>query len=343
MARIAPDHSIRDLDAKATLTYAKYKRLGVNGRKPQLREFLRSFHHISSRYWLVSSDPYSHLRLSLTFVVQPDFFYIRKFINDFHLRPTHSLHDYSIVLFHLTPTTYPSVKMRSSAIVAFVTLAAVTPALAAPVVGPAFTSNARRATTSSTTPPPSSAPVDESGALSLGTIGTIFSLGAPIISGIIDHFKNGDQQQRRQAEELESLFARADVDESGALKLPSLGTIGTIFGLGAPVISGIIDHFENNGQQQQARELEKLLARADTDESDALSLGTIGTIFSLGAPIVSGIIDHFKGNDNQSREFMELLARAEVDESGALKLGDAASIASIGSSLVSAFHNLFGG
>ena len=55
----------------------------------------------------------------------------------------------------------------------------------------------------------------------------------------------------KQARELEELFARqlsADEDESDALKLPKipkLGTIGTIFNIGAPIVSGIIDHFKN--------------------------------------------------------------------------------------------------
>lgn len=253
--------------------------------------------------------------------------------------------------------------MRSSAIVALVALATVSPAFAAPLSAPAYSSYARRATSSGSTSSsdvPSSF-ADESGALklpSLGTLGTIFSFGAPIVSGIIDHFKNkGDQQQQQQARELESILARAETDESGALKLPSLGTLGTIFSFGAPIVSGIIDHFKNNGdsqQQQQARELESILARAETDESGALklpSLGTLGTIFSFGAPIISGIIDHFKNNGDsqqqqQARELEAIFARAEFDDSGALKLpslGDAASIASIGSSIVSAFHNIFGG
>ncbi len=42
----------------------------------------------------------------------------------------------------------------------------------------------------------------------------------------------------------------------------SLGTLGTIFSVGAPVVSGLIDHFKNGNQQQQRREMEEILARA---------------------------------------------------------------------------------
>ena len=69
---------------------------------------------------------------------------------------------------------------------------------------------------------------DDSEALSLGTIGTIFSLGSPIISGIIDHFKNsGNAQQRRSAIELEDLVRRQleligeDPFRDGLLRTPS--------------------------------------------------------------------------------------------------------------------------
>lgn len=54
--------------------------------------------------------------------------------------------------------------------------------------------------------------------------------------------RSGNQQQRRDAIELEALLARADTDESGAL---SLGSIASIASFAAPVISGIIDHFKN--------------------------------------------------------------------------------------------------
>ena len=155
--------------------------------------------------------------------------------------------------------------------------------------------------------------LSQSDAIKLGTLSTIFSVGAPVIGGIIDHFKNnGNQQQRR---ELEELFARqSDIDQSDAIKL---GTLGTIFSVGAPIIGGIIDHFKN-GDQQQRRELEELFARqSDIDQSDAIKLGTLGTIFSVGAPIIGGIIDHFKNGDQQQRrELEELFARG--DESAAL-------------------------
>ena len=84
--------------------------------------------------------------------------------------------------------------MRTSTIISVLALAAVSPAFAAPLSAPSYVSNARRATTSGneSSPPPASS-TDDSGALklpSLSTIGTIFSLGAPLVSGIIDHFKN---------------------------------------------------------------------------------------------------------------------------------------------------------
>lgn len=106
----------------------------------------------------------------------------------------------------------------SSAVFVLAAAAAVAPAFAAPVSQPSF---ARRQTTA--TP-------DDSDAISLGTIGTIFSLGAPVVSGIIDHFKNNGQQRR----ELMDLLARAEVDESGALKL---GDAANIASIGSSVVS----------------------------------------------------------------------------------------------------------
>ena len=47
---------------------------------------------------------------------------------------------------------------------------------------------------------------------------------------------------------MEELFSRqlaADGEESDALKLPNLSTVGKIFSFGAPIVSGIIDHFKN--------------------------------------------------------------------------------------------------
>jgi hypothetical protein len=154
--------------------------------------------------------------------------------------------------------------------------------------------------------------MSQSDAIKLGTLGTIFSVGAPIIGGIIDHFKNGDNQQQRR--ELEELFARQDVSGMSQSDAIKLGTLGTIFSVGAPIIGGIIDHFKGDDSQQQRRELEELFARQDVSsmsQSDAIKLGTIGTIFSVGAPIIGGIIDHFKNGDSQQqrRELEEILAR----------------------------------
>lgn len=166
---------------------------------------------------------------------------------------------------------------------------------------------------------------DESGALSLGSIASIASIGIPIISGIINHFTGGDQQQRREVLNLltrDAVTTTASTsplttDESGAL---SLGSIASIASIGIPIISGIIDHF-TGGNQQQRREVLDLLARdattdtistipLTTDESGALSLSSIASIASIGIPIISGIIDHFTGdNSQQRREFIDVLAR----------------------------------
>ena len=69
--------------------------------------------------------------------------------------------------------------MRSSTIVALAAIAAATPSLAAPVQYARDTSSSSQA--------PSG---NESDAISLGTISTIASVAAPVISGIVDHFKN---------------------------------------------------------------------------------------------------------------------------------------------------------
>ena len=53
---------------------------------------------------------------------------------------------------------------------------------------------------------------------------------------------SGDQKQRRDALELEALLARDDADESGAIKLSTVASIGSFV---APVIGGIISHFTN--------------------------------------------------------------------------------------------------
>ena len=68
--------------------------------------------------------------------------------------------------------------MRSSTIVALAAIAAAAPSLAAPV---------QYARDSSSAQAPSS---NESDALSLGTVSSIVSVAAPVVSGIINHFKN---------------------------------------------------------------------------------------------------------------------------------------------------------
>ena len=67
--------------------------------------------------------------------------------------------------------------MRSSTIVALAAIAAAAPSLAAPV---------QYARDSSAQAPSS----NESDALSLGTVSSIVSVAAPVVSGIINHFKN---------------------------------------------------------------------------------------------------------------------------------------------------------
>ena len=205
--------------------------------------------------------------------------------------------------------------MRSSAVLALAILATAGPALSAPVVPPVTTTQG--------------APTDSSEALSLGTIGTIASLGGSVISGLIDHFKNNGQSRR----ELIELLARQDVDESGALDFKS-------------IISGLLSTFLRRSDDPQARELVELLARQDVDESGALklpSLSSIAGVASIGSAL-AGIAGSLFGNDNQRREFIELLARQELDESGAAavklpsklpSLGSLANIASIGSSITS--------
>ncbi|KAI0695242.1 hypothetical protein BC835DRAFT_1414996 [Cytidiella melzeri] len=187
----------------------------------------------------------------------------------------------------------------------------------------------------------------DSDAISLKTLGTIFSVGAPVVGGIFDHFFKGNSSQRREYEEILARQA-TDVDSSEAI---SLKTLGTIFSVGAPIVSGIFDHFFKGnkrcyqawytrhhiflgapviggifdhfkGYSSQRREYdEDIFARqtTDIDTSDAISLSTLGTIFSVGAPIVGGIFDHFfKGNSSQRRELEELMARSDDMDSGAL-------------------------
>ena len=94
--------------------------------------------------------------------------------------------------------------MRSSNIVLLAVLAAVSPGFVSPVSNPLA---ARTIADTSAAPVVSLTP-EQSAALSLSTIGTIASVGGSIVGGIIDHFKNnGNQQQRRDALELEQLLA----------------------------------------------------------------------------------------------------------------------------------------
>ncbi len=103
------------------------------------------------------------------------------------------------------------------------------------------------------------------------------------------YFPSSDNQSREFVEEL---LARADADQSDAI---SLGTISTIFSVGVPIVTGIIDHFKNSGSQQQSRELEALFARADIDETGALSFGDLKNIASIGGSAISIIHNLFSG------------------------------------------------
>lgn len=187
--------------------------------------------------------------------------------------------------------------MRSSAVLVFSVLATAAPAFGAPVAVPYARDTASAPPPTSSTPPPTgTATTAESAALSLGTIGTIFSLAAPVISGIIEQLKSsGSQQQRRDASELEELFARAtaQADQSGALKLPSLKTLGNIasLGLSGLGILGSLLPSEDNSQQQ--RDFIELLSRAEVDESGAFSLGDAADIASIGSSIVSAFHNIF--------------------------------------------------
>lgn len=188
------------------------------------------------------------------------------------------------------------------------------------------------------------ADADDSEALSLSSIAGIASIGGGLADVFHSIFSNGNDQQRR---ELVEVVARQLADQqSSAL---SLGTIGTIVGLGGSVLSGIIDHFKNNGNQQQRRDaltLEQLLARADVDESGAISFDTLKNIGSLAGSAFSIFNNLFGGsgnNNNQQRELLELLARADVDESGAISFDTLKNIGSLAGSAFSIFNNLFGG
>lgn len=269
--------------------------------------------------------------------------------------------------------------MRSSAVIALALVAAAGPAFAAPVAP--STGNFARANTNR--PSTSSSTDVSSEAISLSAVSTIASVAAPLVGGIIDYFKNryatttpvlrsqsdhdlffrGNQKQRRDALELESLLARAEAsgDDSNAI---SLGAISTIASFAAPLVGGIIDHFKNKDKRA---DFEELFARAaDDDASEAVRLGTVADVASIGSSLLSAFQGLWSRDDA-----MELLARASEDEisgalfdglrhhyapgtfhimrsddsedaSEAIKLGNVANIAGIGSSLVSMFHNIFG-
>lgn len=235
--------------------------------------------------------------------------------------------------------------MRSSTLIALVTVAAAAPAFAAPV-------HFARDTASSAQAPSG----NESDAISLGTVSTIASVAAPVISGIIDHFKNnGNSQQRREAMEIETLLARScgiacnpkyifpvrdETDDSGAI---SFSTIKDVASIGGSVISAVHNLFGGSNQQTQ-RDVLELLVRDGGDQSDALSLGTIKDVASIGSSVISAVHNLFSGNNQQKqRELVEILARDDGDDSGALSFSTIKDVASIGGSVISAVHNLFGG
>ncbi|KAI0093433.1 hypothetical protein BDY19DRAFT_903175 [Irpex rosettiformis] len=203
--------------------------------------------------------------------------------------------------------------MRSSAVLALAILATAGPVLSAPIVPPVTSSQ--------------SAPTDDtSDALSLKLIGSILS-----------------RSEDPQARELGEILARQDVDESGALKFPSLSSIAGVASIGS-ALAGLF-----GGNNNQQREFMELLARQEVDESGALklpSLSSIAGVASIGSALAGLAGSLFGGNNNQQREFIELLSRQEVDESGALKFPSLSSIAgaaSIGSALAGLAGSLFGG
>lgn len=192
--------------------------------------------------------------------------------------------------------------MRSSAVVALALLAAAGPAFAAPVASPQSAPFARRGAAPTTVSAPS-VPTNQT------------SVNA------------------------------TSIDQSGALKL---GTIASIASVALPFVGSIINHFTNNGQQQQARELEELLRRAEAeDESGAISLKTIASIGSVLGPVAAGLFSHFTGGDNQQqqREFVEMLARDVQAQEGseAFSFSDLKNIGSIAFHVGDAVKNIFDG
>lgn len=176
--------------------------------------------------------------------------------------------------------------MRSSAVVALALVAAAGPAFAAPIATPQSVPFARRDATSTGS---TSAPIDESGAISLKTVASIGSFVAPLVGGIISHFTNNGQQQ--QARELEELLRRAEAeDESGAISLKTIASIGSFV---APVIGGIISHFTGGDNQQQQRDFVEMLARQDG--SEALSFSDLKNIGSIAVHVGEAVKDIFDG------------------------------------------------
>ena len=124
-------------------------------------------------------------------------------------------------------------------------------------------------------------------------------------------------------------------DESGAIKL---GTVATIASAALPFVGSIISHLTNHGQEQQARELEELVRRAEVEEqeSGAISLGTVAKVGSFVIPVLGSLISHFTGGDKdqqqqQQREFVEKFARdiQAQDGSEALSFSDIKNIGSM--------------
>jgi Ca2+-binding EF-hand superfamily protein len=173
---------------------------------------------------------------------------------------------------------------------------------------------------------------DESGAF----WGALIKAIPTVVSAVSGLFGNNKREL-----ELEQLFARAEFDESGAIKLGTLANIGSLIGSGVSVLHNLF-----SGNNQNKREFEELLARSLTDESGAIKLGTLANIGSLIGSGVSVLHNLFSGNSQNKREFEEILARAIADveqDSGAIKLGTLANVGSLISSGVSVLHNLFSG
>lgn len=146
-----------------------------------------------------------------------------------------------------------------------------------------------------------------------------------IVNGIGSLFDGGNNNQRREVEELvarELMAVRDTTDQSGASFLS--GIVKAI----PTIVNGISSLFGGDNNQQQKRDIEHLVMRemlvraAEADESGAsIWSGIIKAI----PTVVNGISSLFGGdnNQNQKREVEQLLMRellaraAEADESGA--------------------------